>query len=303
VSALRKAGLVGAALAVGALVGGILLLRGGEGDGAQTVPTGPAVLAETWVSPRSHTFGDPVVATLALHFDRRVVDPDSVRVDASFAPYQPAGEPAVERSSAGDLVRLRYRWALSCLSQECAPSGSGRTFDFRLTRVDYRTYNAGRGADAFDWPTVEVASRLSPFDVERAQWRGDVRELSEASYRVSPGVLGAGLLGGALVLLLAAVALALRLAPRRRPHEEEAVEAPETTALERALELVAATGVNGNVSERRRALERLARELGVAGLPDLGARTRRLAWSAQEPSAAEADALTRDVRAATRGDA
>lgn len=298
---LRAVAVVLVAVVVGAVVG-LVLLRGDDGSDATGARSGPAVLAETSVSPRSHLFGDPVVATLDLLLDRRVIDADSVRVDASFEPYQPAGAPELERSMAGDLVRLRYRWVLSCLSQECTPSGSSREFDFRLARVDYRSQRTGRGADAFDWPTIEVASRLGPFDVERAQWRAEVSQLPAVSYRARPAVLGATLLGGALLLVLAAAALALRLRPRRARsgEEQEDAQAPRATALERALELVAASSANGSVPERRQALERLARELGAAGLTDLGQRTRRLAWSAGPPAAAEADALAREVRDATK---
>jgi hypothetical protein len=304
VKAARAIGLVLAAIVVGAAIGAAFLLRGGDEEAGEAGRIeGLAVRAETSLSPRSHLFGDSVVATADLFLDRRVVVPDTVRVDASFAPYEPVAAPTRERSDAGDLVRLRYRWVLRCLSQECTPLGGNRQFDFRLGRAEYRLALGGLAADAFDWPTLEVATRVSPFDVERASWRAEVRELPDVSYRLSPTVLGASLLGGAVVLVLAASAIAVRLVPRRRRADEVEDEAPRLTALDRALALVAETSSNGSVPERRQALERLARELGETPLAELEGRARRLAWSQEPPSPAAAQSLAEDVREAARSDA
>jgi hypothetical protein len=54
---------------------------------------------------------------------------------------------------------------------------------------------------------------------------------------------------------------------------------------------------SGEVPDRRRALERLSRELGLAGEPQLATRARELAWSPEPPSPDEVDALAADVHA------
>jgi hypothetical protein len=99
-------------------------------------------------------------------------------------------------------------------------------------------------------------------------------------------VLGAG--------LLAVWALGLR--PRRAGAAVAAVE--DVPPLERALALAREASVNGSGADGRKALERLARELGRAGLEELGGRARRLAWSPAAPTAAAVEELAGAVRAA-----
>jgi hypothetical protein len=71
------------------------------------------------------------------------------------------------------------------------------------------------------------------------------------------------------------------------------------SAIERALELALASSVNGGTPEQRRALERLARELGAEGMEALTERARRLAWSPAPPARVEVEALADDVRRET----
>ena len=68
------------------------------------------------------------------------------------------------------------------------------------------------------------------------------------------------------------------------------------SAIERALGLALVSSANGGSPEQRRALERLARELGVEGLGALAERARRLAWSPALPSRVEVERLAADVR-------
>ncbi|MBA2475252.1 MAG: hypothetical protein H0V40_04775, partial [Actinobacteria bacterium] len=199
---LRPVLLLGAAIAVGALVGLVLLTRGD--DTAPPAPDSASIAARASIAPRTHLFGDPLVAELELLFDRRRVEPASVRLDAVFEPYEPLDESrSLERS--GDLVRLRYRFSLGCFNPACAPSEARREQGLDRARLSYTLADIDRRVvDPVDWPTFAVASRLGPFDVERARWRADSRRLAAVSYRIRPGVLGTGLIGGALLLVLAA---------------------------------------------------------------------------------------------------
>jgi hypothetical protein len=91
------------------------------------------------------------------------------------------------------------------------------------------------------------------------------------------------------------------LAARRRAAVE--VEVDTRPPLERALELARLASQNGGTPERRKALERVARELVGLGLPDLAARARTIAWSPAGPSADAVEQIARDARAATGGTA
>ena len=48
----------------------------------------PAIVARTDLSPRTVLFGDTVTALVEVTLDRNRVDPDSVRVEADFAPWK-----------------------------------------------------------------------------------------------------------------------------------------------------------------------------------------------------------------------
>lgn len=300
-SGLRAAGLVLVAIALGA-VAGVLLLRGGESGQSDLLPPlrGDTISAHATMEPRTHLFYEPVTAGLDLVFDRRIVREGTIRVTTGFAPYK-AASPSVERTESGDLVRLRYRWGLECVTAECLPQGgSSSRFDFSLGRLDFVIIGQGRSAQPVDWPSVEATSRVGPFDVEQAQWRALTARPPEVSYRVSPDVLGAGLLGAAVLLLVAAGALAWQLVPRRAAEDVVESEAERrVTAIERALELALASSANGGTIEQRKALERLARELGAESLDALTLRARRLAWSPTPPLRVDVEALAEDVRRET----
>jgi hypothetical protein len=301
VSAVRTAGLVLVAIAIGVVAGVVLLRDGGSGQPDLLARLqGDTISAHPTMEPRTHLFYEPVTAGLDLVFDRRIVREGTIRVTTGFEPYK-AGSPRVERTESGDLVRLRYRWDLECVTAACLPQGgSSSRFDFSLGRLDFVIIDQGRSAQPVEWPSIEATSRVGPFDVEQAQWRALTARPPKVSYRVSPGVLGAGLLGGAMLLLVAAGALAWQLVPRRVSEDVVETEAERrVSAIERALELALASSVNGGTPEQRKSLERLARELGAEGLEALTERARRLAWSPAPPLRVEVETLADDVRRET----
>jgi hypothetical protein len=285
------------AIAVGAVVGVLVLFGDGDADSqpAQIFRV-DAIAAQPTMEPRVHLFNEPVTAGLDLVFDRSTVREGTVQVTTGFAPYTVRSQ-RVERSVSGDLVRVRYRWRLECTTAPCLPQEGGSSrFDFALGRLDFVVIGQGRSAQPVDWPSIEATARVGPQDVEQAQWRANVSRVPDVSYRVSPGVLGFALLAGAATLLLGAGAIAWTLIPRR--SADQAVDAEDeraATGIERALELVL-TSTNGSSPDQRRALERLARELGAEGLVVLGDHARRLAWSSPPPTRGEVQALADAVR-------
>lgn len=295
----RRAGRVAAAVALGLALGlAALALRDGT-PGATSPPSlGKTVRVEAAVAPRISLFGDPVVASVDVLFDRRVVRPESVGVDASFEPWKPQGTAPPARSESGDLIQLSYRITLTCTAIECLPAGSAQQLQFPSARVHYGLrVQPGRVFDTFTWQPFQVVSRVTEEDVDAARLHADLRALPAVSYRVSPGTLGALLLGAAGLLGLAGVLLALRALPPRavRAAEQDAADPP--TRLEQALELARETAAaSGGSPEARKALERLARELGLAELPRRADEARRLAWSTAQPSRADVEALAGAVR-------
>ena len=65
--------------------------------------------------------------------------------------------------------------------------------------------------------------------------------------------------------------------------------------LVRALDAARLASLNGAVPERRRALERVARELTALGETELAARARTLAWSPDGASRQAVEDLARDA--------
>jgi hypothetical protein len=299
VNGLRGFGLVLAAVAVGAAVG-LVILRSDDDQVENPVAAGsrdePTMAVSTSITPRAHMFGDRVAAEVEMLFDSRRVKPDSVQVNADFAPYDQLGPPQRLRADGDGVVKLRYRYALRCVAPSCAPQGARKDVIFSVGEVVYsHTGLQQRIRETFDWPPIELASRLRPVDLEEARWRADVNDLPPVSYRARPGLLGFLLAGTAGLLALAGLALGALLLPRWTPLVAEEEAPPELSPLERALEAVRHTSANGATPEQRKALERLARELGRAGLVDFAGRARRLAWSAQRPERAAVERFQDEV--------
>jgi hypothetical protein len=305
VRALRPLLLVLAAAAVGLAVGLVVLTRDDEGlpapDGGNDA--GHALWQRTRVEPAVQLFAEPVTAEAEFLVDPGRIDPSTVRLDASFLPYtQVSGQRSETR--AGDLVRIRYRFVLRCTTPACVPTGDKREIQLESGQVVYtrreaavETVTGVRAQDIVSWPAFDVASRLGPFDVERARWRADIGSLPEATVRSSPTVLGAALLGSSALLALLGAGLLASLLRGRRVEAELEPEVPRQTPLERALAGVVSTSTNGAGPEQRRSLERLARELSATGRAELAARARRLAWSPRRAAGHEVDSLAADVRA------
>jgi hypothetical protein len=285
---------LGAAALAGA-IGAALLLGGWLDEGATSVPRA-GITARATVSPRSHLFGDDVTARLDLLFSTARVSPSSVRVEVSFTPYR---VDVASRSSSheGAMTRFSYVFRLSCLTSACLANGE-RLITLPHARVSYSApAGGGPGVASVAWPALTTASRLASTDPKQLplRLRTPAARLPAPTYRLTPALLEALALGGAIVLLVVAAALLLTVAPeslrlparlRRRPRS--------LSPLERALARVRAASANGAGNERR-ALELLAVELSGSGELDLAGDARRLAWSPGRPPAEDVGELASRV--------
>ena len=295
--------IVAAAALVGLAVGRMWLLSDGDQGAGGARPS--AILSATAdVQPRVHAFADPVLAQVTVLVDRTFVDPESLRIEPRFDPYEPTGPIRQEVTESGASGRVVFSIPLICLREGCEPTESAQVLNIRSGHVLYRYRNDGRAGQAdysFGWPTVEVIGRVAAPEVEQRRWRADLTTLPAVSWRIEPGALAAGLLAGSLALaLLAALGAWGLVAPRREPAA--ALVEVERSPLERALELARSASRNGDAPQRRKALERVARELGTLDLGELAEHARRLAWSPSDATSSDVDALAREVGAEAKGE-
>ena len=99
-----------ALVAVGVLVA-VLVLRD-DGSSTEALDRAQPLEARVVVSPRVVLFGDTVTARVQVALDRARIDPDSLRVEAEFAPWQLVRAPQrIRRDAAREkqLNRIRVR--------------------------------------------------------------------------------------------------------------------------------------------------------------------------------------------------
>ena len=322
--------IVGVAAIIGGLTLGILAIAGlTRNEPEPPIASQAGIAADAVLSQRVLLFGDPLIARFDVVLDRGQVNPRSVRIQSNFEPFQTVGDLARTRHDRGDLTQLTFTQRLRCIVQQCLPPISEKLeFTFTDPRVVYRGRSDRGTFDQFvdvSVPPVSIASRLNVREVEESRaanpvltfenvesglvaedviglWRESSGALPEPSYRISPTMLTA------LLLLLAALSAAaaavlvarqLRFAPAA--PTVAAAPPPPTSPLEDALGQLDVALSNGHVDEQRKALELLARELGVSGEESLAGEARQLAWSEDEPARSQARALVENVRATVNG--
>ena len=262
--------------------------------------------AQASLDHRTVLFGDTVRARVEVTFDRRRVDPNSVKVRAAFKEWRRVGQPDVDRSEADDAVHLRVTYILRCLKSNCPPERDSRPFEFDPAVVEFldldSTPPTKEAVEAF-WPRLTVNTRIAPGDLTAAPspWRGEIATVPGPTYRASPTLLVVLLLAGAGGLALTGGALAYAGWPRRRPEPEPAaVPEPEflLTPLEQALELLEDAARANGAADKRRSLELVAEVLAQRGDEDgLAPAARELAWSPTPPPLEATKRLARRVRA------
>lgn len=308
-----------AAAAVG-LVVALLGAGCGGGEGSPPLPEGRFIAASQSITPDVQLFAEPVIARVDVIVDRDRFDPAFVRVAGKFEPYELDGEIVRTRRDLGGYTHLRYEFTLRCLVYGCLEEvgggpaeplaggipppvetqgggfGERKTVELVPARVVYDDPEGKtRVLRSVFWPPVQSVSRLNFGDTEVTgigfPFEASVTPLPGVSYRVSPPLLAAGLLLGALALLALPAVLVGRSLRREPPAM---CSESELSALEKALRLVEWARERSD-AERREALEALAVEL-EAGESELAAPARRLAWSRARPSPEAADELVQSVR-------
>jgi hypothetical protein len=297
--ALAAAVVAGALLVV--LVAG--LRSGDEGDPSST-RTDP-ISAAAALSPEVVLFGDTLTATVDVVLDRTVLDPDTVEVSWSHAPWRPVEAATRTRRDSGPTTHLRTTFVLRCLTALCVPARDTEQVELEPAQVSYEA-EVGEGPRQLSldvpWPVLVVHPRVGDSlppgqrDALSAPWRADLASLPAVSYRVSPWLL-LGVLTALGVLFLAASALIVyRALPEREPPPEPEPEPePVASPLEQALALLESPATNGSHA-RRRALELVAEEVERWGEDDLALRARTLAWSEGAPEGDETRALAARLR-------
>jgi hypothetical protein len=292
----RPAAVAVAALAVACL--GAVAVIAGLGDNASPPAPPRPLSATTSVAPRPAFFADPVTARAEVLVDRRLVDPDSVRVDTDFTPYTLVGSPVESRADSGSVTSIGYRFRLSCLVEACLPDRQRSGVVLPPLRVQAALRSGGAADVSVPWPRVEVTPRVAAtaLRADPPPWRLQLG-LAPVTYRVRPGALAAALTAAAVVLALGALALvAWELARRRRLKEERA---RLRSALARALELARESAAR-EPDDRRRALALLARVLAFDrnGGRRLAPAAAGLAWGRADPSPAGLRELVDEVERA-----
>lgn len=284
-------------LSVAALAAGVLLLAAALlHDEPASLPRVGDVRVAAELDEGGGRFGDPVGASVDVLVPTDSVDPASVRVDASFAPFALAAQPAVERSDGGSTTLLRWRYRLECLERACLPREAGLGLVLPPATVRFVSRSGRSGAVTVGWPQIRTASWLGGDDAGLLGWRANLEPLPAFDYRIPPRLLAA-LLGLAAVALAAAGAALLWPALRRAiPHDP--APADRRSVLDRALAAVRAAAGGNDAAERRRALDLLARELRHGARRDEARVARRLAWSRGAPVQTEMEELADRVEGA-----
>jgi hypothetical protein len=284
-----------AAVVLIAVVAGLVAWKVWSGGGGPGLGQEP-IVGSAFLEPEQHLFADAIRARIELVVDGDRVDPDSVDVGANFAPYRELRPVQRTRSDSGSITRLRYDYLLGCLTVQCLPKGSGRV-EFGGTAVNYtRRGSAVADAATIEWPPLRSAGRIAPDELEQAALRAELRNLPEASYRVSPRAVEVVALILAALFAAGAAILVLRLLPfDRLAARLGARRVDRRSALEQALALVRGSQA-GETEEERRALERLAVELRRSSNPALAHDASRLAWSQDPPVEDGVGSLSDDVQ-------
>lgn len=314
---MRLAALLGCLLALAVAAG-----CGGDDEQKPLIAAGKTAVVRGELSPDVHTFGDPIVAEVEVILDRTKVDPDDVELKTDFEPYEEVGATRVEREDLGDFTVLRYTTTLNCLSQFCIPlTFKGETTVSQVPGLP--PFLPGQQRDEkvkYEFPPALVVAAAEPKDttlgrvvwpplrsLSRVNWYDSsvvgqgfpfvskVTPVSEPDYRVSPTVLGLGLL--ALALALLAIPGFLVWDRRRRRAVRTLDAGPALSPLERALRLVEWASRRPSVDERREALEALAYELDE---DERASKARQAGWS---PPAPEPEEMTELVTSVRRDDA
>ena len=292
-----------AALVAVAVVVAVVALRD-DGSSSEALERAQPLEARVVLSPRVVLFGDTVTARVQVALDRARIDPDSLRVETAFAPWQFVRAPQRIRRDADRATYVETVYVIRCLGPTCVPSRASSSREFQAVELTYDEVGGGRGSTEIRWPVLVMNTRLVSDDFGRRDeygtaWRADLATVPAASYRLPPALLVALLLGGAAALALGGGRLAYSALPRREeppaPEPPAPPPPPDLTPLERALALLEEPTPLDGAAERRRALEFVAEHFDERDR-SLAASARALAWRSGQPAPAESVGLAERVR-------
>lgn len=298
----RRLGIAVFAALVLVVAGGLALIGlvgRGTPSTADSIPSGQPFYASGSLDRTYLPFGDSVRARVDVVADRRRLDPNRLRLDANFAPYEPIGPIRRTRRDIGSKTRVHYEVDLHCVTLKCLPQpGSQIRFQFEAAAV---RYSGTRVAPvSLSWPAVTAVSRLDPIDLEQRDprlpppWQINETRLADVSYGVRPHMAFWTLLAVSALLVAASVVLLRPFLPRQAfPFGRDG---PPPQPLERALVVLERARDDGVAEEERKALELLAVELGRSGQGELAWTARSLAWSPETPALETTGTLTVNVR-------
>jgi hypothetical protein len=252
-------------------------------EAADAAGPGDALSFRASVTPRTHLFGDPVTAEVQAVAPTEAATGMTIKTD--FAPYVIVGPVEVTRAPAGAQTEVRWRWHLECLTRACLPGETQRRVVFGPAKITVPVDGKNELATA-TWPIVIVRSRLGPEDRARPEQRASIYPVGDPTQRIGATTLERILWVAAIVVALAAFALMLPFV-RRIPRPRRGFE--RLGSAQRALVLARRAASRDDPSRRRTALERLGRELGRSGSPELADEATRLAWAESPPAS---DAMT-----------
>jgi hypothetical protein len=284
----RRAVVAAVALALAVVTAiAVLRLSGGESIAARD-----DVVTAVSIEPRHHLFGDTIRAQADVVLDRERVDPATVTLRTSFAPYEQVEPATFKRTDVGGVTHLRWVFRLVCLDDTCMPDGPDSVVDFPPATV----VADGRSAAEIVWPPVAIASRIArPTGTTAARgWSLPAGDVPSPTFRIAPdvaarilAVLAAFLVGGGVLLLVVAF--------RRGPRVPRALP-----PLERALALLDVARRAHRQQEERKALDLLSVELSREGEGELARAATELAWARQRPAPDATDEVTERVEELVR---
>jgi hypothetical protein len=267
--------------------------------------TPQTVLAAADITPESSLFGDVLTARVDVLVDPRKVDPGSIELTPDFRQYAIKSESRRVEGDVGHGTTVEFFYAIQCITAPCVALTAQQAKAATVTnavrlppvKLTGRSRDGRAVSESITWPPFVVHSRLSIQEIGLSTPKIEPTFIPpRLSWRVTPDLIGAGLLSGAVLLVLGAGWLGAstllgdtrRFRVRRIPSN--------LTAVERALRLAEHARKTGELDEERKALERLAVELGRMGRGDLARQAGRLAWSEDEPAPDSVTELVDAVR-------
>jgi hypothetical protein len=295
-------------LAVAFLAAAALVVPPGAAARA-LLPHGKSIAVYASVRPIVILFGDTVRVDVTVLVDGRKIDPRSVRVRERFAPFQALPAERSRQDLGSGVVQIHFRIPIRCLVDLCVPKTQEQPYRFPQGRLDYRLRSKPRALRErrFRLTSVEVISRINPvvFQANLRQgptiripgYQAHIVPLPAASYRIPARWAAAAALALAALVAAGGALFGRRWVRERRPPPAEDEAVARVDPLEGALALVDDARLRGDHPLLRKALERVAAELGGAnGEGQLALDAHRLAWADPIPPPAEVEAFTGRVR-------